>query len=91
MPIQHPCQHPKHSYEQLECLRGRAEREEPMFHPHDCQTCVTDRDQLDAILEKIRLIFESETAAKTAERKRQKKRAATKKWKSCNRGKKVQE
>ena len=62
-----------------------------MFHPHDCQTCVTDRDQLDAILEKIRLIFESETAAKTAERKRQKKRATTKKSKSCNGGKKVQE
>jgi len=91
MPIQHPCRYPKHSYEQLECLRGRAEREEPMFHPHDCQTCVTDRDQLDAILEKIRLIFEAETVAKTAERKRQKKRSATKKWKACNGGKKVQE
>jgi hypothetical protein len=41
MPVAIPCPHPKHSWEQIETLRQRAERGEELFHAEDNRQCAT--------------------------------------------------
>jgi hypothetical protein len=41
MPVATPCPHPKHSWEQIETLRQRAERGEELFHGGDNRQCAT--------------------------------------------------
>ncbi|NBW16893.1 MAG: hypothetical protein EBR82_53840 [Caulobacteraceae bacterium] len=41
IPVAIPCPHPKHSWEQLETLRLRAELGEELFHSEDNRQCAT--------------------------------------------------
>jgi len=74
MLLQKPCPHPKHSWEQLECLRLRAERGESLHHPHDCRQAIVEQAELWKVLEKIRLVAECHSAEKKAESRRQKRK-----------------
>ena len=67
MPELLPCPYPKHSIEQLDWLRQRAELELPLFHPHDCRRVVVCRKTLDEICNVIRLEHECRMAANQAE------------------------
>jgi len=79
MPLQHPCQYPKHSFAQLECLRLRAERSEPLFHPQDSRQVIVEQAELWKVLEKIRLVAECQSAEREAERRREKRKLDTQK------------
>ena len=49
MPVAIPCRHPKHSWEQIETLRMRAERGEELFHVEDNRQCATPEQSSHAI------------------------------------------
>jgi len=67
MPELLPCPYPKHSIEQLNWLRQRAESELPLFHPEDCRRVVVCRKTLDEICNVIRLEHECRMVAEQSE------------------------